>query len=197
MINHSPACERNKDVIAEQLKVIFSRCRHVLEIGSGSGQHVVHFAEQMPSITWQPMDLPDYFSVLQHNLAFTPANIMPPVELDLDNMPWIPDVWYDGLFSANCLHIMSWQHVLGFFERAGQQLIEGGTLCIYGPFKYSGEFTSPSNANFELWLKDRDPLSGVRDFEAVVELAQSHGLTLLGDQPMPANNQLLSFSKQP
>lgn len=191
----SPSCERNKDVITTILVEAFSQCKNVLEVGSCTGQHVVHFAQQMPSITWQPMDFGEYFIGLQQNLEQRPENVLAPVELELSAIPWLPNTLFDGLFSANTLHIMSWQHVVGFFERAGKQLKNDGVLCIYGPFKYNGEFTSPSNAGFEQWLKDRDPLSGVRDFEAVIELAQVNNLELLTDHIMPANNQLLVLKK--
>jgi cyclopropane fatty-acyl-phospholipid synthase-like methyltransferase len=196
MMNQSPACERNKDVIAEQLQSAFAQCKQVLEIGSGSGQHVLHFAQQMPDIIWQPMDFGEYFSGLQYNLQNRPDNILAPFELSLSNTPWLPNTAFDGLFSANTLHIMSWEHVIGFFECAGKQINSGGVLCIYGPFKYQGEFTSQSNAGFEQWLKQRDPLSGVRDFEAVCDLALQNGLDFVSDQPMPANNQFLIFHKR-
>ena len=195
MINQSPACERNKESIAEQLIHAFDSCEQVLEVGSGSGQHVLHFAKQMPKIVWQPMDFGDYIATLQHNLQGSADNILAPMTLSLENTPWVIDVKYDGLFSANTLHIMSWDHVIGFFERAGKQLKVGGVLCIYGPFKYGGEFTSPSNLGFEQWLKQRDPLSGVRDFEAICELARQNHLSFVSDQAMPANNQFLIFNK--
>jgi cyclopropane fatty-acyl-phospholipid synthase-like methyltransferase len=195
MINQSPACERNKEVIAEQLLQAFAPCKRVLEVGSGSGQHILHFAKQMPAINWQPMDFGDYIEGLQYNLQNCADNILEPLTLVLDNVPWVIDVQFDGLFSANTLHIMSWHHVIGFFDRAGKQLSAGGILCIYGPFKYKGEFTSPSNVGFEQWLKQRDPLSGVRDFEAICQLASKNGLSFISDQPMPANNQFLTFIK--
>ena len=191
----SEACERNKGVIAEKLKQAFADCDCVLEVGSGTGQHVVHFADQMPLITWQPMDFGEYFTGLQQNLMQRPDNVLAPFELDLSTVPWMPNTQFDGLFSANTLHIMSWEHVIGFFERAGKQLKKDGVLCIYGPFKYNGEFTSPSNAGFELWLKDRDPLSGVRDFEAIMALALDNNLEIQADHDMPANNQLLVLRK--
>jgi cyclopropane fatty-acyl-phospholipid synthase-like methyltransferase len=198
LLNYSLACERNKTAITDQLKRHFAQCRKVLEIGSGSGQHVLHFAEHLPDISWQPMDLEDYFPALTYNLTQQPqptANILPAKPLDLSLVPWVPEVNFDGLFSANTLHIMPWQQVTGFFQCAGQQLGKGGILCIYGPFKYNGEFTSPSNAEFELWLHSRDPLSGIRDFEAVNQQARDNGFSLLHDTPMPANNQLLVWQR--
>jgi cyclopropane fatty-acyl-phospholipid synthase-like methyltransferase len=193
MINHSPSCERNKDAIVEQLKEVFANCDRVLEVGSGSGQHVIHFAKHLPHVVWQPMDLDGYFTGLEYNLAHCADNILPPIEMMLENVPWVPDQLFNGMFSANTLHIMSWDHVIGFFEKAGKQLHKEGILCIYGPFKYNGEYTSQSNANFQVWLEQRDPLSGVRDFEAVLAKAEQNGFEFVKDQPMPANNQLLSF----
>lgn len=193
LLNFSPSCERNKAVILAQLQQRFADCRQVLEIGSGSGQHVMHFAQHLPHICWQPAELAAEFAALVHNLRDRADNIAAPKQLDLSQVPWIPETRYDGLFSANTLHIMSWQQVVEFFHRAGQQLCEGGILSVYGPFIYNSEFTAPSNADFDLWLKARDPLSGIRDFSAVDQLAQSNGFDLISDIAMPANNQLLSW----
>ena len=195
MINHSPSSERNKAPIGEQLQTLFAQCSSILEVGSGSGQHVVHFAQLLPHIQWQPMDLPDYFPGLHHNLQQRASNILEPQPVDLSQSRWLPQDDFDGIFTANTLHIMSWQQVECFFSRSSEQLQQRGVLCVYGPFKYQGQFTSPSNAQFELWLKSRDVQSGVRDFEAVVEQAHHNGFELHSDTPMPANNQLLSFIK--
>jgi cyclopropane fatty-acyl-phospholipid synthase-like methyltransferase len=195
MLNYSPSSDRNKEVITQQLTQVFAQSRKVLEVGSGSGQHVLHFAEQLPHIDWQPSDLDFYFTGLQENLTERPANVQAPLQLDLSQTPWHPGVDYDGIFSANSLHIMSWQEVIDFFERSAKQLASNGILCVYGPFRYNNEFTSPSNGDFDIWLKNRDVLSGIRDFEAVNQLAHSNGLTLLEDLAMPANNQLLSWIK--
>ncbi len=195
MENFSPSSERNKDAITEQLIQTFADCTQVIEIGSGSGQHIMHFAQQLPDIHWQPTDLADFFPGLEQNLSVRAANIAAPQQLDLSSVPWLPGKLFDGLFSANTLHIMSWQHVIGFFERAGKQLSQGGRLCVYGPFNYNGEFTSEGNVKLEGWLKGRDPLSGIRDFEAVNQLASDNGFELLDDHTMPANNRLLVWNK--
>lgn len=189
----SPACERNKGVIALQLRQAFADVQRVLEVGSGSGQHILHFCRLFPQINWQAMDFGDYYDALVHNLQGCPDNVLPPIEMDLELMPWVPDTLYDGLFSANTLHIMSFDEVMYFFEKAGKQLTKNGMMCLYGPFKYNNAFTSPSNADFDQWLKDNDPLSGVRDFEAICELAKDNGFEFVKDQPMPANNQFLVF----
>jgi cyclopropane fatty-acyl-phospholipid synthase-like methyltransferase len=194
--HHSPSSERNKVVIGAELKRVFADCKTVLEIGSGSGQHALHFAEQLPNIVWQPADLDPYYAGLVLNLTPRPDNILPAIKLNLSQNYWIGDASYDGMFSANCLHIMSWSDVEAFFVRAANQLISGGILCVYGPFRYNGEFTSASNQQFQHWLKMRDQVSGIRDFEAVEQQAALNGFTLLEDVPMPANNQLLIWSKQ-
>lgn len=196
MNNYSPSSDRNKDAIAEQLKRVLTDCQNVIEIGSGSGQHVMHFARELPHITWQPSDLSDYFDALALNLTLLPDNILVPQKLDLSQTYWLADVRFDAMFSANCLHIMAWQHVVDFFVRASNQLSCGGLLCVYGPFRYNGAFTSASNANFQQWLTLRDPESGIRDFEAVNQQAANNGFTLLEDVVMPANNQLLIWQKQ-
>jgi cyclopropane fatty-acyl-phospholipid synthase-like methyltransferase len=196
MNNYSPSSERNKGAITEQLKRVLSHCENVIEIGSGSGQHVIHFAQELPHITWQPADLGDYFDALALNLTALPDNILAPKKLDLSQNHWLADVQFDAMFSANCLHIMGWQHVVDFFVRARNQLSGGAILCVYGPFRYNGEFTSASNADFQQWLTLRDPDSGIRDFEAVNQQAANNGFTLLEDVTMPANNQLLVWQKQ-
>lgn len=190
---NSPACERNKGVIALQLRQAFADVHSVLEVGSGSGQHILHFCRLFPQINWQPMDFGEYFQALKHNLQGCPDNVLPAIELEHELMPWVPDTLYDGLFSANTLHIMSADDVVLFFEKAAKQLKKGGIMCLYGPFRYQGEFTSASNGDFDQWLKDNDPLSGIRDFEWVCELAQNNGFEFVKDQPMPANNQFLVF----
>jgi cyclopropane fatty-acyl-phospholipid synthase-like methyltransferase len=107
--------------------------------------------------------------------------------------PW-PVARVDGIFSANTLHIMPAAHVEYFFRGVQRTLRTGGKLCVYGPFKYQGEFTTSSNARFDEWLKERNPLSGVRDFEHVDTLAKAAGLQLRFDHALPANNQLLVWA---
>lgn len=123
------------------------------------------------------------------------SNLASPVILDVTQQDWSFNN-LDGLFSANCLHIMPEAFNADFFRGAGEVLKIGGTLCVYGPFKYNGDFTSESNADFELWLKDRDPLSGIRDFEKIDQLAKDNGFELIEDRLMPANNQCLIWRKE-
>jgi SAM-dependent methyltransferase len=193
---HSEACERNKAPILDILRDVFATRSQVLEIGSGTGQHAVFFAEQLPQLRWQPADTGDFLPGLRARLAMQPANnIEPLVELDVRMNPWpVADV--DAIFSANTLHFMSVACAEHFFRGVGQVLQPGGVLAVYGPFNYGGAFSSESNARFDVWLKQTDPLRGVRDFEWINGLAQAQGLDLHSDTDMPANNQLLVWTRR-
>ncbi len=167
----------------------------MLEIGSGTGQHAVHFAAHLPHLTWQPSDRAEYLSGLRERIAREgPPNLHPAVELDVRELPW-PIEAVDAVFTANTLHIMDWDAVQDFFRGVGSVLSAPGVLCIYGPFRYRGGYTSESNAQFDRYLQGRDPRSGLRDFEKVNKLALAQGLRLLDDIAMPANNQLLIWHK--
>lgn len=190
------SCENNKQPILDIIRHEFSPGSLVLEIGSLTTQHVQHFAAAMPEVRWQPTDLPENLATVQAGLADCPlTNIAAPLALDVSQQPW-PIEHADGIFSANTLHIMPYEYVELFFRGAGHILRAGGKLCVYGPFKYNGDFTTPSNAQFDVWLKQRDPRSGVRDFEQVDIWANMAGLLLLADHAMPANNQLLVWEKR-
>lgn len=192
----SEACERNKGPILTILRDAFAHVRTVLEIGSGTGQHAVHFATHLPHLAWQPSDTGEYLPLLREYLQqYAGPNVRPVIELDVRQHPW-PMSGFDAIFSANTLHIMSWEAVKEFFTGVGAALTVSGTLCVYGPFRYGGAYTSPSNAEFDRYLKARDPQSGIRDFEAVDELARHQGLELLADHAMPANNQTLLWRKR-
>jgi cyclopropane fatty-acyl-phospholipid synthase-like methyltransferase len=191
----SEACERNKGPILAVLAGELGASRAVLEIGSGTGQHAVHFATHLPHLTWQPSDLRAQLPPLIERLAReAPPNVRAPVALDVRDDPW-PLAGFDAVFSANSLHIVAWSAVREFFRGTGAVLRAGGVLCVYGPVRYRGEYTSESNAQFDLWLKARDPQSGIRDFEALDELALAQGLRLRADHAMPANNQTLVWRR--
>ena len=191
MLPSSEACERNKDPILGVLQAAFASTRQVLEIGSGTGQHAVYFARNLPKLRWQPSDTAEYLDTLRMRIEQEGgANLAPPVLLDVRTHPW-PVVDIDGVFSANTLHIMSWEEVLEFFRGVGATLAARGVLCVYGPFRYAGRYTSGSNATFDRYLKERDAASGIRDFEAVNALAREEGLEFDGDHDMPAHNRTL------
>lgn len=187
----SESCVQNRDPILAILRTLFTDRRHVLEIGSGTGQHAVYFAADLPHLVWQTADVPQHHPGIQAWLeeAALP-NVLPPLALDVNDTAWRSGR-YDAVFSANTLHIMGWPEVERFFAGVGAVLGAGGILTIYGPFNYGGHYTSESNARFDAWLKARDPASGVRDFEAVDALARSQGLLLQQDIAMPANNRTL------
>lgn len=196
MLKHSEACERNKDPILQILKTVFSDCRHVIEIGSGTGQHAVHFAKLLPHLIWQPSELGENIGSLKERIDLEGTeNINSPIELDVSTQSWdVNDV--DAVFTANTFHIMSWQLVKCFFSGLGRVLMSGGKLCVYGPFRYEGNYTSDSNEKFDGFLKNIDPQSGIRDFDAVNKLAIEQGLKLIEDHNMPANNQCVIWIKK-
>ena len=191
----SESCVQNRDPILAVLRELFADRRHVLEIGSGTGQHAVYFGAELPHLVWQTADVPPHHPGIRAWLeeAALP-NVLPPLALDVNQRLWRTGR-YDAVFSANTLHIMSWPEVELFFAGVGEVLEPGGVLAVYGPFNYKGAFTSESNARFDAWLKARDPASGVRDFEAVDALARARGLVLLQDIAMPANNRMLVWRR--
>lgn len=194
-IPFSQACEKNKGPILSVIQPLFAELKTVLEIGSGTGQHAAHFAEQMPHLTWQCSDRKINLPGLQLQLEEKALGNTPlPITLDLFENLW-PNQPIDAIFSANAVHIMPWAGVEILFEGAGNALAKGGHLVLYGPFNYGGNYTSESNARFDQWLKRQDPESAIRDFEAIEKLATAAGLTLQRDYPMPANNRILHWLK--
>ena len=186
----SQACENNKQPILTVLREAFGEVSSVLEIGSGTGQHAAALAGRWPQLQWQTSDVAAQLPGIRNwlyeaGLDNTPA----PLILDLNDSAW-PRLHAEVVFSANTLHIISWPQVQTLFQRLEPIIDQGGLLIIYGPFKYRGEFTSPSNADFDAQLRAADPQRGIRDAEAVDELAAGIGLTLLADHAMPANNQM-------
>ena len=193
---HSPACERNREPILAVLRTHFADRRQVLEIGSGTGQHAVHFAAAMRWLTWQCSDRAAYLPGIrlwldEAGLANTPA----PVELDVAVGTWPRagegKIRFDAAFSANTLHIMGWPEVEALFAGLGTALADGATLVMYGPFNIGGAYASDSNRDFDASLRARDPRMGIRDVEAVDALARAIGLQLVDDIAMPANNRCL------
>jgi cyclopropane fatty-acyl-phospholipid synthase-like methyltransferase len=192
----APACERNRDPILGVLRAHFSDRARVLEIGSGTGQHAVHFAAALPHLTWQTSDIAEHLPgirawVDEAMLANTP----PPIELDVAAGEW-PEARYDAIFSANTLHIMSWREVENLFKALPSITTADAKLAVYGPFNYGGEYTSKSNAAFDESLRQRAPHMGLRDMEAVDALARDAGFALIDDVAMPANNRTLIWQRQ-
>ena len=193
---YSAACDNNRQPILEIIEVLFADCKEVLEVGSGTGQHAVYFAKKLPHLVWRSSDLPENHAGIEAwlneaNLANTP----PPVLLDVNQAHW-PGLEVDAVFCANTIHIIGWDSVRAMIAGAGQLLPDKGLLVLYGPFNYNNAYTSESNARFDVWLRQRDPDSGIRNFEDVDELANSAHLYLQHDYAMPANNRLIYWRKQ-
>lgn len=194
---YADACDRNGGPILAVLERHFADRRHVLEIGTGTGQHAVRFARALGQLIWQTSDLEANLPGIHLWLAQARLpNLPPPLVLDVcGKWPSGPSARFDAVFTANTLHIMSWEAVQCLFAALPAVLSENGVLAVYGPFNYDGAFTSPSNAAFDAWLKQRSAQSGIRDFEAVDRLARSIGLQLLEDHPMPANNRTVVWRR--
>lgn len=192
---YAESCDINKDPILDVLKEVFADRRQVLELASGTGQHAVHFARALPHLTWQTSELEQNHAGIQLWLDEAQlANVFAPLHIDANDERW-PAGHYDAIFNANTVHILSWPEVEKLFSGMGRVLNSGGILCLYGPFNYGGKFTSESNARFDVWLKSRDPKSGVRDFAALNALAIQQGMTLLKDVEMPINNRTLVWQR--
>ena len=195
MEGFSQAADNNKTPILNTLREWLSKGELVLEIGSGSGQHAIHIANTLSKIRWQPTEHPDVLPILTKNIAsFSSPNLLTPQSLDLAAVEW-PAESADCVYAANVIHIVAETLGRKLIETAAEILRAGGLLALYGPFKYQGDFTTTSNAEFDDWLKDRNPKSGIRDFEWVMELAKDSGLTFVEDRSMPANNQFLAFRR--
>lgn len=191
----SPACERNREPILAVLREQFANRHRVLEIGSGSGQHAVYFAAEMPWLTWQCTDVAEHLPGIRAWLADARLpNTPAPLELEVLSGPW-PRDRVDAVFSANTLHIMGSPAVEALFAALDATLESEGVVVVYGPFNYGGTYTSHSNREFDGWLRARDPRSGIRDFEAVDALARAIGLRLVDDVAMPANNHCLVWRR--
>ncbi len=186
----SPSCERNKDPILSVIRSLLINKKSVLEVGSGTGQHAVYFAKEMPWLTWQCSELQENLAGLDMWIKEAAlSNLPPPINLDVSTSSLRPQ--FDVIYTANTLHIMSIEQVTYFFKLIGEWAGSVKEVLIYGPFNYAGKYTSASNAQFDSWLKNRDIVSGIRDFEWIIELAAQNHLTLENDIEMPANNRLL------
>ena len=193
---YSESCEQNRDPILSVLKDVFSKVNKVLEIGSGTGQHAVYFGRHLPHLIWEPSDVEENIPGIRLWLEEAQlANVLSPIVLHVTDTQW-PEEVFDGIFSANTAHIMSWSSVEAMFNGIERVLESGGLFCLYGPFNYHGNYTSESNARFDQWLQMRDPNSGIRDFEALDKIAAEAGMTLDHDYEVPVNNRILVWRKR-
>lgn len=195
-VNFSPAAERNQAPVLAKLQLLLKGDETVLEVGSGSGQHAVHFCAGMNGLRWIPSDITELLPGLEMNLnPYVSSTICSPELLDLRDSRWHAGFTaIDVIYSANTLHIVSWLEVISLFDGVARLFKPASKLILYGPFRYNGGYTSNGNAEFDLWLKRRNSESGIREFEKVNELAEKAGLTLSADIDMPANNQLLVWT---
>lgn len=193
---YAPATARNRDAILAVLQKILPKTGTVLEIASGSGEHVVHFAKAFPSLTFQPSErtVELLSSIAAHAGDSGLKNINPALHLDAMVHPWNIET-ADAAYNCNMIHISPWLVAEGLMQGLETVLKPGAPFLLYGPFKIEGQHTAPSNAAFDESLKAMDPSYGVRDLEAVTELASGHGIHLVDRIEMPANNQSLIFKK--
>lgn len=200
----SDACEENKVPILDVIQDYFRNATTVLEIGSGTGQHAVFFAENMPHLQWHCSDqLIHHPGIKQWLAEYKGPNIAGPHLLDVKQVNWplanSSSEYFSGVFSANTTHIMSWPEVELMFAGVSKNLASGddgsGYFCLYGPFNYNGTYSSASNKHFDSYLKARDPQSGIRDLTDLKQLAAQVGMTLVNDHEMPVNNRILVWQK--
>ena len=199
MKQYAPACERNSEAILDVLQRILAQSRSVLEIGSGTGQHAVFFANGLQHLQWQPTNKESLDSINAWRREAELENVLPAQSMDLLAGTDLQDLRLpeiDTIVCINTVHIMPWQGTEKLFELAASAIPSGGVLYLYGPYRYADRTLEPSNENFDLWLKERDPLSGIRDFEAVNRLAEMAGFELREDLAMPANNRSIWWSKR-
>jgi hypothetical protein len=193
---HSPAAERNRDPLREQLQRLLPPTGVALEVASGSGQHAAHFAAGLPGWQWQPSDArPEALASIRDWCAGRP-NVRPPIALDVAAADWrgVPAT-VDAVFCANLIHIAPWAACLGLMHGAARHLAPHGLLLTYGPYLVDGEPTVPSNLAFDADLRSRDPAWGVRRLADVAGVAASVGLSLRERVSMPANNLLLVWGR--
>ena len=192
----SPSAERNKDPILGVLRRVLPPQGTVLEIASGTGQHIVHFAKAFPQFTWQPSDAD---AEMRESIGIRVqgeglANVALPLELDVIALPW-PARKADAVVCINMTHVAPWPATEALFQGASTLLPPGHVLFLYGPYRRSGGHTAPSNERFDADLRARDPAWGLRDLEAVSEAAASAGFALAEIVDMPANNFSLVFRR--
>jgi ubiquinone/menaquinone biosynthesis C-methylase UbiE len=195
----SPACERNQNPILDVLKQYISTDQKVLEIGHGTGQHADYFSSQLKA-EWYPADVHEHNWVIEHLRERSETSYLKQaIEFKIGMIPikdQLPPIKFDHVYTANTLHIMNFDCVTKFCQSIADFIKPQGSLMIYGPFKFSGEFTSDSNQQFDQYLKGQDPKMGIRDFEYIQETLASTGLVFKKNFQMPANNNILLFQKQ-
>jgi len=191
------SCLRNQQPIAEALTALFASAYQVLEVGSGTGQHAVYCAQRLPHLCWQPTELQEQLAGIQAWIDDSPVgNINAPVELDVRQPVWPFEPFYDGAFTANTVHYVGWSTVEAMFRGLSQAMVDDGVLAIYGAFNRHRQYTSEGNRVLDQWLQSRNPESGLKDINDVIQLAANYGLVFNEEIAMPANNLILVFHRQ-
>ncbi|MBT3980383.1 MAG: DUF938 domain-containing protein [Bacteriovoracaceae bacterium] len=192
----APSCERNKDAILKILKQYITSDDHrLLEVGSGSGQHAVHFAPEFKDLQWVTSDVKsNHDGIKQWLKSARIPNIHGPLDFEL-GVDEFPRQIFNLVFTANTFHILSWKQDKSLMKMFGNRLREGSQVFIYGPFNYDGKYTSKSNEDFDMWLKDQDSKSAIRNFEDVNSCMVKNGFKLTADHEMPANNRMLVYTR--
>jgi len=196
-----PATGRNQEVILDVLKEALPKSGAVLEVASGSGQHITYFAQQIPQLKWQPSDIEAAarasIDAWRNEMGVTDA-VHTPIDLDASVDIWslghIKDL--NAIMSINMIHISAWEACLGLLKNASRVLPAGGVLYLYGPFKVGGFHIAPSNAEFDLSLQSQNPSWGVRNLDDVAEEALKQNFQLMKTIRMPANNFSVIFHKK-
>ena len=190
-----PAPERNKEPLLEVLQRVLPERGTLLELASGTGQHIAYFAAHFPNWRFVPSDIdPANLDSIRAYAAEAGDNVLEPRVIDVRSSDWAVGI-VEAVFCANMIHIAPWTCCLGLFEGVGRNLAPGGVFVLYGPFSFAGQHSSQSNADFDAALKARDPSWGVRDADAIEELARTEGLFSDGRIAMPANNHCLVFRR--
>jgi hypothetical protein len=194
-LSFSSAAERNRQPILDQLRLLLPKQGTVLEIGSGTGQHISFFAQNLPELSWQPSDREENLAGLEaHFSADNNQRVLPPLKLDVVHDPW-PGRSYAAAYSANTAHIMHWEAVVAMFAGISAHLVTHARFCLYGPFNIDHCFTSESNADFDARLRGEDPNMGIRDMAMIESLARLHHMQFEHKFAMPANNFILVFKR--
>lgn len=198
MKQYAPAADRNRGPILAAIRDVLPAAGLVLEIASGTGQHATFFAAALPGLTFVPSDVDpvNLESIRAHVAEAKLANLRPPLRIDVTDQDWAI-AGADAVICSNMLHIAPWAATLGLFRGAGRLLPAGAPLVTYGPYRFAGAFTAPSNAAFDASLRARDPRWGVRDVADVERVAVEQGFSLEQTIEMPANNHLLVFRRGP
>ncbi len=190
------AADRNKEAIFEILKPFLLKSQRVLELGSGTGQHAVHFSEKMQHLQWQPTDLEtNIYGIRQWVAQSETSNILEPFALDVSSHDWRPNT-HDFVFTSNTTHFMPWGEVVSMFSGVSSSLCSLGHFSVYGPFHYEGEPISDGNKKLDDWLREQSEDFQIRYVSAIVGIARGSKFRLVDDVLMPSNNHLLIFQRQ-